>query len=120
MIKDLIKIAGRLDSLGLKKEADFIDSLISKIASDDGRIRYDGKLFLDEEQAAKVHNSYRGKPTVVNYISHESEPNLVKIYSSHPWENDAPQFLRDIAREDVGLPAYKKQNNLSYESIFKN
>jgi hypothetical protein len=32
MIKDLVKIANKLDSLGLKKEADFLDSLIKKMA----------------------------------------------------------------------------------------
>lgn len=34
MIKDLIKIADRFDSLGLKKEADKIDLLIAKASSD--------------------------------------------------------------------------------------
>lgn len=33
MLKDLIKMAGELDALGLKREADIIDSLIKKFAS---------------------------------------------------------------------------------------
>jgi hypothetical protein len=33
MIKDLIKMATRLDSMGLKREADTVDSLIKKISS---------------------------------------------------------------------------------------
>ncbi len=33
MIKDLIKIAQKLDSIGMKKEADAIDSIIRKVAS---------------------------------------------------------------------------------------
>lgn len=32
MVRDLIKIANRLDTLGLKREADGVDSLIKKIA----------------------------------------------------------------------------------------
>jgi hypothetical protein len=32
MLKDLIKMAGRLDALGLRKEADFADRLIRKVA----------------------------------------------------------------------------------------
>jgi hypothetical protein len=32
MIKDLIKVANRLDSLGFKREADAIDYIIEKIA----------------------------------------------------------------------------------------
>lgn len=34
MLKDLIKIAGQLDKLNLKKEADLIDKMIRKIAED--------------------------------------------------------------------------------------
>ena len=33
MIKELIKIANRLDSLGLKREADTIDSILKKVAA---------------------------------------------------------------------------------------
>ena len=33
MLKDLIKMAGELDALGLKREADIVDSLIKKFAS---------------------------------------------------------------------------------------
>jgi hypothetical protein len=33
MLKDLVKVANRLDSLGLSKEADFLDSIIRKIAA---------------------------------------------------------------------------------------
>ena len=34
MLKDLIKMAGRLDSMGLKREADIVDALIQKVAGD--------------------------------------------------------------------------------------
>lgn len=33
MLKDLVKMASKLDTLGLSKEADTIDALIRKIAS---------------------------------------------------------------------------------------
>jgi len=33
MLKDLVKMASKLDALGLSKEADVIDTLIRKIAS---------------------------------------------------------------------------------------
>lgn len=35
MIENLVKIASRLDSLGLTKEADIIDKMIEKLAQDD-------------------------------------------------------------------------------------
>ena len=34
MIKELVKVAGKLDELGLTKEADFLDKMISKLAND--------------------------------------------------------------------------------------
>lgn len=39
MIKDLIKLANNLDAKGLKAEADCLDSIIIKIAEDDGRVQ---------------------------------------------------------------------------------
>ncbi len=35
MLRELVKIANKLDNLGLNKEADTIDNLISKIAYND-------------------------------------------------------------------------------------
>jgi hypothetical protein len=35
MLKDLVKVSNRLDSLGLHKEADFLDSLLRKEAGED-------------------------------------------------------------------------------------
>lgn len=42
MLKDLVKVANRLDSLGLTKEADAIDGIISKEASDGAYHDYKG------------------------------------------------------------------------------
>ena len=41
MLKQIVKIANKLDSLGLIKEADFLDQLIEKIASDDYESNYE-------------------------------------------------------------------------------
>lgn len=35
MLKDLIKMAGYLDDLGLRREADIVDALIKKVAGED-------------------------------------------------------------------------------------
>jgi len=37
MLKELVKVANKLDSLGLTKEADFIDNFILKVAEEDGK-----------------------------------------------------------------------------------
>lgn len=52
MIKELIKIGNRLDSLGLKREGDMIDRLIRKIAQDSGwemEMFYDAREVSEEE-----------------------------------------------------------------------
>jgi len=52
MIKDLIKVATKLDSLGLTREASYLDSLIRKIAaegSDDPDYDYAMTLKSDDE-----------------------------------------------------------------------
>ena len=40
MLKELIKVANKLDSVGLSKEADVIDGLIKKIATTEGLLHY--------------------------------------------------------------------------------
>jgi hypothetical protein len=44
MIKDLVKVATKLDSLGLKREADYIDSLIRKIAGNNWGDPYESPM----------------------------------------------------------------------------
>ena len=55
MIKDLIKVANYLDSLGLNKEADAIDFLIKKISSDESA---QNKMNITEEQNAALKELY--------------------------------------------------------------
>lgn len=50
MIKDLVKIAAELDELGLTKDADLLDSMISKLAQD----LTDEEEFLSEDTARRV------------------------------------------------------------------
>jgi hypothetical protein len=64
MIKDLIKIANRLDSLGLTKEADFLDSIIKKVA-------------LTEEDFS------RGKMKLTVSIEATRHPDAFSLYGSH-------------------------------------
>lgn len=52
MLKDLVKIANRLDSLGLTKEADIIDSYLNKTATYDGASRY-----FKTPERMKIYNS---------------------------------------------------------------
>lgn len=60
MIKDLAKVANRLDSLGLTKEADFLDSIICKIAAtipadiDKIIMQLKSSMNLDDAAAKKI------------------------------------------------------------------
>lgn len=50
MLKELVKMAGKLDSLGLTAEADAVDALIKRIASDDlGSEEISGEKIRDRE-----------------------------------------------------------------------
>jgi hypothetical protein len=108
MIKNLIKIANEFDRLGLKKEADQIDAIIRKVSShdedyaDDGKIRYHGRFFADEGMASKIHPSYKGKRGgMFNWDYSPMGGKMIDIYSSHPWEDVAPQYLTSMSEEDL-------------------
>lgn len=55
MIKELVKVASKLDALGLTKEADYLDKMIAKIAGRDGywsasKQKFDGASLFAEDQ----------------------------------------------------------------------
>lgn len=54
MLKDLVKVANRLDSLGLHKEADFLDSLLRKEAATE----FLPEPPLNKEDVAKAFEDY--------------------------------------------------------------
>ena len=81
MIKELTKLANHLDAKGLRKEADYLDALIRKVADDthneivakeewmnyaDGSIRPNGNLMLDyhngEKREYKSGDPVEGRP----------------------------------------------------------
>lgn len=66
MLKDLIKVANKLDSLGLTSEADFIDSLAFKIASHSEREFVTIDRELDEDQLNDFKERY---PEVYSYLT---------------------------------------------------
>jgi len=53
MIKDLIKVANRLDSLGLAKEADHLDAIIKKLASEPGLENVNSYLDMENLEDSK-------------------------------------------------------------------
>lgn len=63
MLKKLVKVADRLDSLGLMKEADVVDKLINKIASD---LEYTGEdeFAFDDPEGLQAPTMYWGELNV--------------------------------------------------------
>jgi hypothetical protein len=51
MIKDLARVANRLDGLGLTKEADFLDALIKKIAQEESQFSKAIEVTQDEAES---------------------------------------------------------------------
>ncbi len=96
MIKDLVKVATKLDSLGLKREADYIDSLIRKIATgdDDFRATLEG---LSERQ--KMYSGYESPMGEHRPYHHELHP---EGHHRHHKEEEMEEGF-DISDEDLDL-----------------
>lgn len=112
MIKNLIKVAGDLDRLGLTKEADQIDRIIRKVGGnmsdftgnmfDNGKTVYHGNFIADEEMALKIHPSYKGGGRAkFNWKFSPEGGGMVDLYASHPYDEVAPQFLASMPEEDL-------------------
>ena len=57
MLKDLVKLANRLDSLGLIKEADFLDAILRKISIDqDGGMVAENPMDIIKKRMLDINN----------------------------------------------------------------
>jgi len=89
MLKDLVKVANRLDSLGFSKEADFLDSIIRKIAAmNTGTPPYmnagtgDFELEMGEEDACRklhsaINNWYLAVEKTLNFKQNKDIFNFI-------------------------------------------
>lgn len=100
MLKDLIKIANKLDSLGLTKEADFLDNIIKKIALEENILEY--KVAPGGEKFSKIIEEHKegsektlAEQAALNNISDSesivSEGTIIKIYNGVPKEFNKPK-----------------------------
>jgi hypothetical protein len=117
MIKDLVKVATKLDSLGLTKEADIVDGLIRKIAETGDDEFYTMWNSLSNEEKDKLQ--FKTKKYLEMYRSFcenpESEDNLQ--YWSHdqyseyfgeygypmPTEERKEELLEEVKRDAKGM-----------------
>ena len=100
MLKDLVKIANKLDSLGFQREADLLDLLIKKEATEDLEGKYKYKLLylhrlLDEDEFLKLKIEH---PEIISF--------LLNTY--------IPIAIRGLIEDYI---AAKVDNNLSLEGV---
>lgn len=98
MIKDLIKVANRLDSLGLAKEADYLDAIIKKLASEPDpevskALKRESDLFFESADPRWV-NTNMPMEKVDNDFNRRYHPeNFKSLPSSLPAEPDPLQSV---------------------------
>lgn len=84
MIKHLIKIADDLDSLGLNKDADTIDSMIKTVASEVKPMKHvvgEGDTLTS---LTELHSSFFGKTLADNIALNKEKDNSFNPDSLHP------------------------------------
>jgi hypothetical protein len=102
MLKELIKMAGELDRLGLEKEANKVDGMIAKLAEHNPN--FEGTVGIYDE-VAKVLGV---KPGPYYYDpSMYGGPRMVGIYRL---SDNYRQHLGDVSKESVGLAAPRMSN----------
>ena len=90
MLKDLIKMAGYLDDLGLRREADIVDALIKKVAGEDEDVLKN----LKWEEGTDLKEF---EDLIKDYLDYYSKS---QSYSNenHEWDSiRADETLSDIA-----------------------
>jgi hypothetical protein len=117
MIKDLVKVATKLDSLGLTKEADVVDALIRKIAEtgDDEFSTMWNSLSNEEKDEQKfktkkyieMYRSFCENPESeynLQYWSHEQYSEYFGEYGyPMPTEERKAEILEEVKRDTKGM-----------------
>jgi len=106
MVKDLIKVATKLDSLGLTREASFIDALIRKMA---------GEGSEDPE-----YNEHMKKVKIVmdrtGLSEDEAEDLLMKVEMEDEFGNDE-SMTTSYNPHVHGIPSYEMDTDSIHEGI---
>lgn len=98
MMRELVKVATRLDSFGLTKEADVVDALIRKIATDDNEDEDEWDSLSEEEKTRRANHAYDLEDLLLrdrifndNAVanSHNSSP---KQFSDFDWDGDPAEW----------------------------
>ena len=127
MIKELIKVAAKLDKLGLRREADAIDLLIKKYSGDIDETKIKYSLDNDEHMAVAEHlvssiKELRGDLNLFSLIrsslDNEAEERYGEtVYHTHSWTDS---ILRSMSEKTgIGWEMSGKPELISGSGYFK-
>ncbi len=111
MLKELVKVANRLDHLGLQKEADIIDNFIQKIAI---RVTHPGDYDYDMAEGSDVGEwdlDLDGPNPHHQFLMkwEDEDPSLKRIItdteheSYNPHKHGTPSYEMDIEEIEEGI-----------------
>lgn len=113
MIKELIKMAGELDRLGLRKEADKIDTMISKLSSQyayDGELRdeVDQESQYQERHDAKLHPVEDPSGRFIIIKDRDGDYTIYDTSTGHPIQStgDNLQYTNKLMSEYIANPKF--------------
>ncbi len=122
MIKELVKVATKLDLIGLTKEADFLDRIIEKldgrvVTEDEMKKRYKEEQRYKEERAIKNMLSNDIKDDFG--IDHETDTSLELDEDVQPLDDDEilNSFEYESSSQSDESPSFK---GLRIEEVFEN
>jgi hypothetical protein len=96
MLKDLIKVANRLDNLGLQKEADIIDGFIQKMASDERSDFYSEMLSkLTDDQLSAIRSK------VELMTESEAELPIMDEYGGGTYDSRFSYNIEDMYKKEI-------------------
>jgi hypothetical protein len=107
MLKDLIKVATRLDALGLTKEADVVDALIRKIAETGDDEFYTMWNSLSDEEKDKLEFKTRKFLSYYNSFCEDPESDLGR------W--DESLYLEYVGEEGYPTPTEERKEEILKE-----
>ena len=120
MIKELIKLSNHLDAKGLRKEADYLDAVINKVA-DKGELATGAQQILEGSELLSCHKPetlpcwQKGHDDGIKYLSIRVENYIRTEFSkptSHPinqqtqteYRNIIDKFLKWLSSEKINDP----------------
>ena len=131
-MKELVKVATRLDSFGLTKEADVIDALIRKIATEVPYGETPASLKSDHNQKGFAtfsgsgdygRNDWMRKVELVMAQTNLSEDEAIELVDRMEWEDHSNRFGDDDSATELynphlhGTPSYEMDTDSIHEGI---